>query len=91
MIGVDAMILVNPFFILIVYWYLRTFNIMAIDFKFVCSVLKTDYLSVSSSDEVKKVFITGISYGEEIVYSFDLKTAIKFAKTLRTEINKIKE
>jgi len=77
------------FFYLIVYEYLKTLIIMArIDLKF---------LDLSSSDTTIQVEEdNGLIYiklfeGTNNLIQLDKSTAIKFAKTLRTEINKIKE
>jgi hypothetical protein len=57
-----------------------------------CSVsdLKTDYIKVESNDE-NFIEISGMYYDRYYSIWLDKSTAIKFAKTLRTEINKITE
>jgi hypothetical protein len=64
---------------------------MAIEIKFKCNREKEDSLQVYSNLGGKDVII-----GVEIegVYQdiyLDITTAIKFAKTIRTEINKVKD
>tara|TARA_R110000803_G_scaffold2946_1_gene10195 strand:+ start:2333 stop:2554 length:222 start_codon:yes stop_codon:yes gene_type:complete len=69
-----------------------------IDLKFLCvddensfiSVVKTDYYDPVGSEDI---FITlrDEEQGQESYIWLDVSTAIKFAKTIRTEINKIKE
>jgi|TARA_R110002153_G_scaffold23901_1_gene76795 hypothetical protein len=64
---------------------------MAIEIKFKCNREKEDSLQVYSNlggeDVIIKVEVVGM---EQEIY-LDITTAIKFAKTIRTEINKIKE
>ena len=60
---------------------------MAINFKFKCDREKDDFLEVEALSE--NVWIQGLWQGNDIEFCFDKTTAIKFAKTLRTEINKI--
>jgi hypothetical protein len=57
-----------------------------------CSLhdLNTDYIKVESNDE-NFIAITGMHYDRHFSIWLDKSTAIKFAKTLRTEINKITE
>jgi hypothetical protein len=50
----------------------------------------TDYIQVECNDE-NFIQITGMHYNRFYSIWLDKSTAIKFAKTLRTEINKIKE
>ena len=84
-------------FHLIVYWYLKTFISMSakIDLKF---------LDVYDDSHITARVVRGDECGDSIVIEgfsdlansdfdvwLDKSTAIKFAKTLRTEINKIKE
>jgi hypothetical protein len=51
----------------------------------------TDYIKVEhiEGNEFDFIQITGIYYGRHYSIWLDKSTAIKFAKTLRTEINKI--
>jgi hypothetical protein len=60
---------------------------MAINFKFKCDRQKDDFLEVEELGG--NVWINGIFQGNEIEFCFDKTTAIRFAKTVRTEINKI--
>jgi hypothetical protein len=58
-----------------------------IELRFICRVENSDYIKIGSDE--KDIVLT-LRIGDtvsEIV--FDKSTAIKFAKTLRTEINKI--
>ena len=72
---------------------------MAVNFKFTCTDSDTDFLEVSGNNTVNRVVLTGeykidIDSGIktiDLTFLFDIPTAIKFAKTLRTEINKAKE
>jgi hypothetical protein len=62
---------------------------MAIQVKFKCSMEIEDYIECESSGD-GKIVISG-EY-DDMPYNviLDIKTAIKFAKTVRTEINKAK-
>lgn len=68
-----------------------------IDLKFIdcCdskSYIKTEILETGDSELKTIITISGLSDGEdEFSVWLDKSTAIKFAKTLRTEINKITE
>jgi len=64
------------------------------EIKFIDCQLDTDFIKVENKIEQNKniyIALEGISYGEEFFINLDLSTAIKFSKTLRTEINKAKE
>ena len=64
---------------------------MPIQTKFTCNRDSNDSLSVYSNHGGKDVIVSvEINDNYQDIY-FDIPTAIKFAKTLRTEINKIKE
>lgn len=63
---------------------------MAIEIKFKCLRAENDFLTVSH-DDTDKVFLIGECNGQLTEFVFDISTAIKFAKTVRTEINKAKE
>jgi hypothetical protein len=52
---------------------------------------KEKYLSFDGGKEVIKIEIKGFNGENSYWVNLDKSTAIKFAKTLRTEINKIKE
>ena len=52
-------------------------------------VNEKDYLETRQSGE--SVIVEGKHEGKDVQYIFDKTTAIKFAKTIRTEINKVKE
>ena len=68
-----------------------------IDLKFIDASIETDYIQVeaygNTDSEIKSIYIEGYdsSGGGDFTINLDKSTAIKFAKTLRTEINKIKE
>jgi len=62
---------------------------MAIEVKFLCTRSSKDFLKVDSAP--KEIIIEGFHNGMPLSIYLDVTTAIKFAKTLRTEINKIKE
>ena len=49
-----------------------------------------DYIKVNYTDE-NTIFISGEYDNYNFLIELDKSTAIKFAKTLRTEINKIKD
>lgn len=69
-----------------------------IDLKFLDFVDNDDFISVKVSEEydekkekdVDFIRIDGVCFQNEFCIVLDKPTAIKFAKTLRTEINKIK-
>ena len=63
--------------------------IMAIEVKFTSSYNSDSFLKVSTDNEY--VLIHGEVDSIEVEFAFDITTAIKFAKTVRTEINKAKE
>ena len=63
---------------------------MAIEIKFKCNREKEDSLQVYSNLGGKDVIIKVEVGGMEQEIYLDIITAIKFAKTIRTEINKIK-
>jgi hypothetical protein len=61
-----------------------------IDLKFLCSKSDgLDYIKVEADKEL--IVITGKDNNKLFEIDLDKSTAIKFAKTLRTEINKITE
>ena len=63
------------------------------DLKFIDSVDEDDWIQTydNSTKEESRIVIQGENLGREFVICLDISTAIKFAKTLRTEINKAKE
>ena len=63
---------------------------MAIEIQFKCSREQEDYLTANHSN-TDKVWIEGMHGGSHISFVLDIETAIKFIKTIRTEINKAKE
>jgi hypothetical protein len=63
---------------------------MAIEIKFKCNREKEDSLQVYSNLGGKDVIIKVEVGGMEQEIYLDITTAIKFAKTIRTEINKVK-
>ena len=60
-----------------------------IDLKFLDESDQGDFLKVEQEDG--SIFIEGENQGEFFIIRFDKSTAIRFAKTLRTEINKIQD
>ena len=70
-----------------------------IELKFIDSIDYNDFIKVEVSSQIIDeqclskdcVYISGIENGNEFQIILDKSTAIKFAKTLRTEINKIVE
>jgi hypothetical protein len=75
---------------------------MAIKYKFTCSEDDSDFMTIESYKEKEKnsrcyrenesqIKIYCSHSDGDVAYIFDVQTAIKFAKTLRTEINKAKE
>lgn len=77
------------YFLLKVYRYLKTVITMAIEIKFKCSRAENDFLKVNNLNG--NVWIEGVINGQEIELCYDITTAIKLSKTIRTEINKAKE
>ena len=63
------------------------------DLKFIDSVDEDDWIQTydNSTKEENQIVIQGENLEREFVICLDISTAIKFAKTLRTEINKAKE
>ena len=59
------------------------------DLKFIDNSFEEDYIYVKESDGL--ICITSKSFNKVTCIDLDKSTAIKFAKTLRTEINKITE
>lgn len=59
------------------------------DLKFIDCVDKKDYIQVQVYRNI--IAISGEQFGECFEICLDKSTSIKFAKTLRTEINKITE
>lgn len=97
MIGVDALI-ISGFVLPNSLLELKTFILMAqFDLKFLCchgsgDTIKVEYLKqVDSEFNEHWISIQIVQDGNMIPISLDKSTAIKFAKTLRTEINKITE
>ncbi len=63
-----------------------------IELKFLDATEATDYIKVEKSEYFNNfIEITGLQSGDMFCIYLDKSTAIKFAKTLRTEINKITE
>jgi len=62
-----------------------------IDLKFSASDCDNTTINVIVNANKKDIVITTLSDGGFITICLDKSTSIKFAKTLRTEINKIKE
>lgn len=75
---------------LTVYWHLKTINIMAkFELKFIANDDEDVFIKVIS--EENQIVVTIENGLEFSTICLDKSTAIKFAKTLRTEINKITE
>jgi len=62
---------------------------MGIILKHTCSLSPLDYLGVKAEDRL--ILIHGVCQGSEVEVYLDIPTAIRFSKTIRTEINKVKE
>jgi len=65
-----------------------------IDLKFIDFIDGQDYIKAEKFKHINSndfISIFGENLGREFEIILDKSTAIKFAKTLRTEINKIKE
>lgn len=68
---------------------------MSIKFKHCCSINEYDYIEVDAvySEDVLQDVIKIVSFDSntecEVELHLDKKTAIRFAKSVRTEINKI--
>ena len=64
-----------------------------IDLKFIDSVVEDDFIKCefNNSKSDSDIIFSGDYQGEEFEIYLDISTAIKFAKTLRTEINKAKK
>ena len=60
-----------------------------VEMRFICNVAKDDYITTKCLGD--KIEITSFTGGDFNDIVLDISTAIKFAKTLRTEINKAKE
>lgn len=72
---------------------------MAIKYKFTCIQSDTDFLEVLTTEDNEHITLGGEYRLDtdsgfrtvDLSFTLDLTTAIKLAKTLRTEINKAKE
>ncbi len=65
---------------------------MAIKYNFTCEEINENHLSVSESYPGSGIVgITGECNGIKLQFCLNITTAIKFAKTIRTEINRAKE
>ena len=64
-----------------------------IDLRFIDRVVSDDFIRVKKTDLDfgQGIKISGEQGGEPFIIVLDKSTAIRFAKTLRTEINKITE
>ena len=63
---------------------------MAIQHKFISEIDGESYLQVECSVVSKEFHLSGIYNGKEVVFSFDIETAVKFNKLTRIAISKIK-
>jgi len=63
------------------------------ELRFKCLLQPKDHIKCefSSESEEPLIVVSGVNSEEEFSIFLDKSTAIKFAKTLRTEINKITE
>jgi hypothetical protein len=62
------------------------------ELKFLDSTNSQDFIKVEKCEHLNNTIeITGVQSGDSFCIYLDKSTAIKFAKTLRTEINKITE
>lgn len=62
---------------------------MSIKFKHCCSINEYDYIEVDRFGDTIKVVSYDSNLNTEVELLLDKKTAIRFAKSVRTEINKI--
>jgi len=66
-----------------------------IDLKFIDRLISNDFIKVEMYENpdcgTQSIYIEGLEDGKEFIITLDKSTAIKFAKTLRTEINKIQD
>jgi len=66
-----------------------------IDLKFLDRLISDDFIKVEMFENPESgeqsIYIEGVESGDEFTITLDKSTAIKFAKTLRTEINKIQD
>ena len=74
---------------LTVYRYLKTFIIMGIQLRFNCLDRHTDFIETKIIGNL--INVSGEFDKRAFYLTLDKSTAIKFAKTLRTEINKIED
>ena len=68
---------------------------MAIKYKHCCILdnddyVEADYTNISTGEEVVKISVLDSEAGFVTEIFLDKKTAIRFSKSVRTEINKIK-
>jgi len=63
---------------------------MAIQIKHTCSQNDNDFISVEAGPNKELVYLYGEFNGYTFDFYFDVSTAIKLSKTIRTEINKVK-
>lgn len=64
---------------------------MAIEVRFKCNRSENDYLKVHSNYKGEDVILTLEMNGMDQEIYLDIPTSIKLAKTIRTEINRVKE
>lgn len=65
------------------------FDLKFIDVTDSDNFIKAEFFETDAEGIEEIISITGMSDGDEFCIWLDKSTAIKFAKTLRTEINKI--
>lgn len=61
---------------------------MAVKHKFTCTDREADFFELSAKGNA--IQFSGQFNGTDVYFRLDIPTAIKAAKTLRTEINKVK-
>ncbi|MFT6442492.1 MAG: hypothetical protein ACJASM_002038 [Salibacteraceae bacterium] len=65
-----------------------------VEIKFIDDTFNSDFIQVICFKQENKsdiISIQGDCFGQDFVIHLDKSTAIRFAKTLRTEINKIQD
>ena len=64
---------------------------MAIELRFICEDCPNDFFTVRSHEKGRVTVWINEEGALKNPFTFDIQTAIKLSKTLRTEINKAKE
>jgi hypothetical protein len=63
---------------------------MAIEVRHTCSEDENDYVLIKAHPDGGFVDMNGMYQGEQFAFCFDISTAIRLSKSIRTEINKAK-